>query len=430
MRVESPFSRRPFIRPLAWIAVGLAGLICISTVVFRFGRSPERVADTVPLILEKVAATADDGSGGAPSSPPPDEQSAEPPRRTGVDASGFYKDAFALFDQLTDEEKQMLSRPTEEVDADAARALFEKIQPIMELLRSAAAADFCDWGFGPLSADSPMPHVGKAQNLGKVALWNAAYRFPTEAKGAIGDLAARAKLGSHLSEMLIGLLVETSFEKSATNLLRQNAGNLDVATTYHAGMFLAESALDRDLVVAMEGETEFAKSALEKLAAQSADERVKLAKDYGLDSESAAPDQREAAQRLEQVLRDPVRFKAEMDFTAQAQAEMAEAMTSQGDRFAERWKELKTKTLEHPLAAQSLPVYEAIHARLEATRVQRAMLGAGLEILQNGPARLAEMRDPVTGRAFTYVPKPGGFELQSSLQVKGKPVTMSFARPE
>ena len=50
--------------------------------------------------------------------------------------------------------------------------------------------------------------------------------------------------------------------------------------------------------------------------------------------------------------------------------------------------------------------------------------------MQNGLARLAELHDPVTGRAFAYVAKPGGFELQSSLQVKGKPVTMSFAKPE
>ncbi len=430
MRIESTSSRRPTVRLLLWIAVALTGLFCISTVVSWFGRSPDPTAGETPLISENVATPADEASDDASSPSLSDERAAEPALRTGVDASDFYKDAFALFDHLTDEEKQMLSRPTEEVDADAARALFEKIQPIMELLRRAATADFCDWGFGPITFDSPMPHLGKAQNLGKVALWNAAYRFPTEAKGAIGDLAARAKLGSHLSEMLIGMLVETSFERSAINLLRQNAGSLDVVSAYQARMFLSESALDRDLAVAMQGEAEFARSALEKLAAQSADERVKLASAYGLDNEADEPDQRYPAQRMEQVLRDPARFKAEMDFIAQIQAQMAEAMSWPGDRFGEWRAELEAKTLEHPVAALSLPIYDELHARLEAARVQRAMLGAGLDILQNGPARLAEMRDPVTGRGFAYVPKPGGFELQSALQVKGKPVTMSFAKPE
>ncbi len=58
------------------------------------------------------------------------------------------------------------------------------------------------------------------------------------------------------------------------------------------------------------------------------------------------------------------------------------------------------------------------------------MLSAGLKLLQSGPGQPGQVRDPVTGAAFTYVPKPGGFELQSTLMNTGKPVTMSFTRPQ
>ena len=58
------------------------------------------------------------------------------------------------------------------------------------------------------------------------------------------------------------------------------------------------------------------------------------------------------------------------------------------------------------------------------------MLDAGLTLLQSGPAQLAQFRDPVGGAAFSYVEKPEGFDLQSTLKKNGKPVTMSFTRPK
>ena len=430
MRAEPTPPRRPFVRSLVWIVALIVALLIIPGAFLWYVWTPGLVVKRASPVTKSVAVPANMVATSAPSSPLPDERAAEPAARTGVDASGFYKDAFALFDALTEEEKKMLARPTEEVDADAAHALFEKIQPIMELLRRAAAADYCDWGFGPIDFDSPLPHLGKAQNLAKVALWNAAYRFPSEAEGAIGDLAARARLGSHLAETLIGLLVEASFDKSANNLLRQNAGSLDAAAADEARAFLTGSTLNGDIKRAMQGEASGSRAALEKLAAQSTDERMKLVTAYGLDNEKAEPDERAKLQRIEELLRDPAQIKAEMDFLTETQTGMIEAMTWPDDRFRAWSQETQAKAREHPLAALSLPVYDGIHARIEEARVQRAMLNAGMDILQNGPARLGELRDPVTGRGFAYVPKTGGFELQSAFQVKGKPVTMSFGKPE
>ena len=430
MRAASAPPHRPFLRPPVWIAAGFAGLVFFIAAVSRFGQNREPIAEKASSISESVALPAGKTADAAPPFPLSDERAAEPALRTGTDAADFYKDAFALFDALTEEEKKMLARPTEEVDAEAARALFGKIQPIMELLRHAAAADYCDWGFGPIDFESPLPHLGKAQNLAKVALWNAAYRFPSEAAGAIGDLAARARLGHDVAETVIGLLMEASFDKSANHLLRQNAASLDAAAAEQARAFLAGSTLDGDIARAMQTEASGSRAMLEKLAAQSAGERVQFAAAYGLNSENAGADDRAAAQRVEEILRDSAQLKVEMEFLKQTQTEMIEAMTWPGDRFRAWSQEIQAKAREHPLAAVSLPVFEGIHARLEEARVQRAMLGAGLDVLQNGTASLAQARDPVTGRGFAYVPKPGGFELQSAFQVKGKPVTMNFAKPE
>ena len=68
-------------------------------------------------------------------------------------------------------------------------------------------------------------------DLGRLALWAAAYQFPTDPPAALNDLAVRAQLGHHVADTLIGLLVETGFETSAHDLLRQNLGSLDAATS-------------------------------------------------------------------------------------------------------------------------------------------------------------------------------------------------------
>ena len=229
-----------------------------------------------PVAKSPRVFTAESAGETAEPEPVFDDRDAPPVERAGVDASSFYKDAFALYDRLSEEEKQMLFRPSEEVDTDKAAALFEKIQPIMELLRRGAAADYCDWGLGEPDVDKPFPQIGKSQNIGKVALWNAAYRFPSDAEGAIDDLSARARLGHHLAETLIGFLVDSSFEKSSATLIRQIAAALNEAARGKAGEFLAASTLDRDIELGIAGEMKFGRSAAEKFLGQTPDGRVAL----------------------------------------------------------------------------------------------------------------------------------------------------------
>ena len=71
-----------------------------------------------------------------------------------------------------------------------------------------------------------------------------------------------------------------------------------------------------------------------------------------------------------------------------------------------------------------------IREGLQAHRIEREMLRVGLAVLESGPDQAGRSRDPVTGRPFVYLAKPGGFELQSAFQSKGKPVTMRFDLPK
>ena len=208
--------------------------------------------------------------------------------RAGVDASNFYKNAFVLCAALTDEEKKMFRQPLAEADAEKAAALFKKIQPILELLRQGAEADYCEWGLGPLNFDAPLPHLGKAQELGRLAQWSAGYRFPSDPQGALGDLATQARLGDHLADSVIGWLVQMSLDGGANKVLRENAGLLDEAGALQAQEFLRSSSVEQNVARAFAAESAAVEAAAKKLAAQTPAERMKLLHAYE-SSEEAGP---------------------------------------------------------------------------------------------------------------------------------------------
>lgn len=346
----------------------------------------------------------------------------EAPVRTGPDAANSYKNAFVLFDRLTEEEKEMIRRPKEEVDAEKAAQLFEKVRPILELLREAAQAGYCDWGQAPYTFDTPMPQIQKGNDLGKLGLWAAAYQFPTDPAAALAVLGDRAKLGHHLADTLIGVLVQTGFERSANELLLAQASGLEGARA-GALELLRGSTLDGNVARAFEAEVQGIESVGKRLAGGDPEVVGQMA---GM-AEGQSPEQRESlAKMLLAVSSDPARLAAEIAFISEMDRQVAKALLLPEAEFQAWRREAEAQVREHPMAALVLPGFTMVQARLQQTRVERTMLSAGLAVLMGGPAQLAGFRDPATQRALTYVPTPAGFELRSGYAVKGKPVTMSF----
>lgn len=350
-----------------------------------------------------------------------DEPSRETAARTGVDASNHYKNAFVLFDRLTEEEKKMIRQPREEVDAEEAAQLFEKIRAILDLLHEAAGADYCDWGQGPITFETPLPQLAKAQNLGRLSLWAAAYQFSTDPAAALATLGDRAQLGHHLADTLIGLLVQTSFERGANELLLQNAGALDGTLAASALDLLRGSKLDANVARAFETE----RAGVAEMGPRLAKSPAELA--AMIDGPNAGT-QPPTVEALMQFASDPARLAAEIEFILEMEKTTAVALTLPEAEYQAWRKEAEARLGDdHPLAKMTLPALIAVQPRLQQTRVERTLLSAGLDIRQNGLARLAGYRDPATGRALTYVPTPAGFDLRSTYAVKGRPVAMSFA---
>ena len=418
-------------RPSAFLAV----LLLVGAVlVWRAGKPPAPVESepaTAPPAIRAVSADATSGATArSPESSAAPEERHGPVKRDGLDAANLYADAFVLFNQLNDAEKAMIRKPSDEVDAEQAAKLFEKLQAIMALLRAAAKADYCDWGTGEITFETGLPHVTKANDLAQLALWAAGYRFSNDPAGAIDDLALRAKLGHHLSDTLVGALLAASIERGANGLLQQYAGSMDATTLHAATSFIGGSTLDADLTRAFRGEISGVESYGAKLASADPLERGRMMRTLNAGA-SGTSDWLEPVKEIATGLfASPQRIAEEVSFIRGVHEEAPDAMRLPETEFQSWWASVESAVQDvHPLAKLTLPSLSGVQASIQRLRVERTLLTAAADVLQNGPARIGLYRDPATGGALIHVPTPSGFELRSPYVAKGKPVTMSFTRP-
>ena len=92
----------------------------------------------------------------------------------------------------------------------------------------------------------------------------------------------------------------------------------------------------------------------------------------------------------------------------------------------EIWRTHSTElTASNPLAKVN-EAYDLFVNKAQRAAVSRVMVMAGLAVAQEGPDALALHPDPASGEPFQYTKADDGFELQSSFEVNGKPMTMRF----
>ena len=326
----------------------------------------------------------------------------------GINAADLFKNAFVLFDALTPEEKNILSHPKEEVDVDKAEALFKKIQPILALLHRAAKADYCDWCLGPMNFSQPTTHLAKAAKLGQVSLWAAGFQFPANPEAALDTLSDRIEIGHALAgNGMIGMLVETSMERGATQLIVQNASTITPALTAQFKAMLQSSILEEDVAQALESEVEGLNDQVNKWTGPATGKE-----DSVLDAQRTS-------------LQDPA-FRQKLVESVQVQKEFVK-MVQASDAEFDRWMAgIKTASTGNAFIEMSSSVLGGVRSSLREAMIERTMLGAGLDIMQNGPAQAGTFMEPGSQTPFIYRQTTDGFELQSRSQFKGKPITLRF----
>jgi hypothetical protein len=83
----------------------------------------------------------------------------------------------------------------------------------------------------------------------------------------------------------------------------------------------------------------------------------------------------------------------------------------------------KTKAT-NPLAALNLPNKDKFVPAQRRALVRMALFKAAVAVIQGGPDRLKDIKDPFGDGPFEYRPLAGGFELTSKAMYQGKPVTL------
>jgi hypothetical protein len=85
----------------------------------------------------------------------------------------------------------------------------------------------------------------------------------------------------------------------------------------------------------------------------------------------------------------------------------------------------------NPVAAMLLPALDKVTEKQRHAEARMAMLLAGLAVVESGPEKLADLKDPFGDGPFGYRKLDGdAFELSSKLMQDGKPVTLVIGQPD
>jgi hypothetical protein len=349
-------------------------------------------------------------------------QPAEPTDSAAVaaaepNAADFYRQAFALYDALSKEEKDILSDWKKEVDPAKAAELLKKIQPILDLLQQAAATGQCDWGLGKIGPYTLMPHLGQSRNLGRVAMWAAAQTFATHPDAATDVINSELALGKNAGDAgVIGLLVNSWMQSSAMAVVSTNAALLNASTAGKLVANFGNSDFEKSFQQAIAAEIEYSQNTTEQMVKAFESGQNPLTSEFL----AAFPEVDTNA--------SPAQIVAQIRESGELQAAYLQAIQSPDVDLLAWSNHIASAGVANSIIRSLMPGYNNVLERYRQVLVQRTMMAAGLSYRQEGVAALEKYTDPATGRPFICEPTTNGFRLRSTFVFREQPVEMSFPR--
>jgi hypothetical protein len=359
----------------------------------------------------------------APVFEPDDDVSSETPTNQPensitTNAADLYRQAFALYDALSKDEKGLLGDWRTNVDASVEAELCEKIRPICDLMHQASAVTNCDWGIEPITFTTKFPHLTASRNIARAAIWNAAHCRSNDVTGATEDVLSVLRVGHNVSRSaLIGCLVDMALQNIASSYVTQNLGSFSRADNQRLTAALSDPAYEEVPSHAVEQEADIMGRMAVELTSMPAAEIEKGLSKLGFDA-SLHPDSPELDRAAE---------RAWLEQIADSERELARALASSSEDEYEAWlKHTAELQASNPLAKDLMPDYDPFVNKARGEEVNRALVVAGLAVAQGGTESLPSHPDPSSGQPFVYTETADGFQLQSTYEAYGKPVTMQF----
>lgn len=344
-----------------------------------------------------------------------------PPKPDVGNRADFYRQAMRLYEGLTQKETEMLKDTGGDLHGKEAASLYAKIQPIMDLLRQARNSDYVDWGMGPVSVENMQGKNAvfrSIYDLGKLAVWDSAYRLQSDADGAIGDLVAAEDVGRAGDDTLVGFFNCIGIHEAAVNLIAQNSGSVTSAAQADLASIVSPLALQESFQSAMVGMASTAQATLDgyanPLTRGVADKILRQLAD--LDQDGTDP----STTPEEDVL-------PQLKWLEQTEQQLAGTLGEPDVQFQQWWALKNAEAASMPLANRMLVALGSARTTAQVGIVQSTMLAAGMTLEQGSQAQFQAIADPGSGHPFTYTQTASGFELGSTILLGGKPVNLTFS---
>ena len=410
-------------RTIRYAVAGLCGLLLLTFIGWLVLREPPPSSDQQQPA--KVVTAAPHARHVAPQFMPDDDAQRETvtnqvaePATTNANAAAIYQQAFAIYDALSKEQKDLIGNWRTNVDSSVAAELCEKIQPICDLMHQAAAISNCDWGVEqPITSTTRLPHLSPCRNLGRAAIWSVAHCRTGNPAAAIDDLVAASRVGQNVSSSApIGYWVDLAIQGMVIDSVAEHASRLAGAGDTRLVELFSDANYDEGLRHAIEQETDIAACEADRLATEPPEKVAHVLEELG-----SFADGTPRFQSLE-----PAEAIADLRQAIELQRQFAKAQALPEADYREWLASLEAIRKTNPFADLLLSPMEIEVNRTKAMTVRSAMAAAGLAVMQNGTDALQSHPDPATGQPFAYTQTADGFELESGFQFQEKPVKLSF----
>jgi len=403
---------QPQSRTIRYAVAGVCGLALLLLLGWLARRESPSPSDQ----SVKVAPVAPSALPAAPLITPDEDVSRETPTNhvaeTTTNGATIYRQAFAIFDALSKEEKDLIIRGPTNVDASVAADLCGKLEPMWDLMHQAAAVSNCDWGVEqPITVNTRFPYLQSSRDLARAAVWSVDHCRTNDPAAAVDDLVATIRLGQKVSSPanLIGYLTGLAIQGVVAYDAAGHASLLASTDDTRLMDLLNNANYDEGLRRAIEQEADLHMQVADSLAAMPPDEAMReLVR--GRDDSSAS--------QIQSL--GPVQAIADFRQAAELESEFVNALTMPDAEYRAWLTSRDEAGTANPFVGELVTPLEKVLDKTQYATVNSAMAAAGLAVMQDGPDALAAHPDPATGQPFTYTETDDGFTLESGFQLQVK----------
>ena len=335
-----------------------------------------------------------------------------------------YWQAFALMPTLDKEDEEVVANwKTVSLDEPRAKKIVEGSRTSLMLLHRGAAMTNCDWG---LKYDDGMgmlmPHMNRARDLARLAALRGRYEFERgNWKVGRNDAKAIVTLGRHVGRepVLIARLVGILIEDLAIDLIAPHIIEHKAPYPQAVGMFETlppAATLSQTILIEKKYMCQWAIDKLKEEEKRKPGAGLELWKKFldgapNADELLKIDDVEEVIQRIEEAL--PV------------YDELAGIAALPKHEFEARYPKFKEEAkAKNPVVGVLLPAVDKVLEKDHRHKARFALLFAAIAVVQDGPQKLKEIKDPYGDGPFEYQALDKGFELKSKLLFEGQSVTL------